>query len=85
MINKGATEKSFRDMIKRVSSSIDGLFDDLKENPIYENLIPIVDIETWPEDQDSLFDYGYICMEEITSSLELLLITKCKIENIPSK
>ena len=38
-----------------------------------------------PEGENSLFDYGDNCIEEITSSLELLLINKCKIENILSQ
>ena len=72
-------------MNKRISFSFDGQLDDLKDNPIYENLIPILVIKTWPEDEDSLFDYGDTCIEEITSSLKLLLINKCKIENTPSQ
>ena len=43
--SKEAIEKSFGDMIKRIFSPVDGQFDDLKENPIYENLIRILDIE----------------------------------------
>lgn len=80
--SKGAIETSFRDMIKKVSSSVDGQFADLKEHPIYDNLIPVLDIETWPEDEDSLFDYGDTCIEEIKGSIESLLMNKCNIENI---
>ena len=83
--SKEAIQKSFGDTFKRISSPVDEQFDDLKENPIYENLIPILDIETCPEGENSLFDFGDICIEEITSSLELLLINKRKNENIPSQ
>ena len=72
-------------MIKRILSSLDGQFDVLRQNPVYENLIPILDVETWPEDEDSLFDYGDTCIEEFKSSLGLLLINKCKIQNISSQ
>ena len=59
------------------------LFDDLKKNPIYDNLIPILDIETWPEDEESLMTYGESCIEELVESLKPILT--CNVENIPSQ
>ena len=59
---------------------------DLRRNPIYEDLIPILDIETWPDDAGILFMYGESCIDEIVEALEPLLISnQCNVKNIPNQ
>ena len=60
--------------------------EDLRRSPIYENLIPILDIETWPDDADILFTYRESCIDEIVEVLEPLLISnQCNVKNIPNQ
>ena len=84
--SKAALEKSFVDMVRKICSAVESRFEDLRRNPIYENLIPILDIETWPDDADILFTYGESCINEIVEALELLLISsQCNVKNIPNQ
>ena len=83
---KAALEKSFVDMVRKICSAVESRFEDPRRNPIYENLIPILDIETWPDDADILFTYGESCINEIVEALESHLISnQCNIKNIPNQ
>ena len=83
---KAAWEKLFLDMVRKICSAIESRFEDLRRNPIYKNLIPILDIETWPNDADILFTYGESCIDEIVEALEPLLISnQCNVKNIPNQ
>ena len=83
--SKAALEKSFVDMIRKICSAVESRFEDLRSNPIYENLIPILDIETWPDDA-ILFTYGENCIDEIVEALEPLLVSnQCNVKNIPNQ
>ena len=54
---------------------------DLRRNPIYEKLIPILDIETWPDDAD-----GESCINKIVEALDPLLISnQCNVKNISNQ
>ena len=44
--SKAALEKLFVDMVRKICSVIKNRFEDLRRNPIYNNLVPILDIET---------------------------------------
>ena len=68
-------EKLFVDMVREICSAVESRFEDIRRNLIYKNLIPIVDIETWPDDADILFTYGESCINEIVEALESLLIS----------
>ena len=84
--SKAALEKSFVEMVRKICSAVESRFEDLRRNPIYENLIPILDIETWPDDADILFTYGERCIDEIVEALEPLLISnQCNVKNIPNQ
>ena len=84
--SKAALEKSFVDMVRKLCSTVESRFEDLRRNPIYKNLIQILDIETWPGDADILFRYVESCIDEIVEALEPLLISKqCNIKNIPNQ
>ena len=83
--SKAALEKLFVDMVRKICSVVKSRFEDLRRNPIYDNLIPILDIETWPDDADILFMYWESCIDEIVEARELLLISNlCNIKNIPN-
>ena len=83
---KAALEKSFVDMVRKICSAVESRFEDPRRNPIYENLIPILDVETWPDDADILFTYGESCINEIVEALESHLISnQCNIKNIPNQ
>ena len=83
--SKAALEKPFVDMVRKICSAVEIRFEDLRKNPIYENLIPILDIETWP-DGAILFTYGESCIDEIVEALEPLLISnQCHVKNIPNQ
>ena len=83
---KAALEKSFVDMVRKICSAVESRFEDPRRNPIYKNLISILDIETWPDDAGILFMYGESCTDEIVEALELLLISsQCNIKNIPNQ
>ena len=78
--SKAAMEKSLVDMVRKICSVVESRFDDLRRNHIYENLIPILDIETWP-DADILFTYGESRIDKIVDALEPLLISnQCKVK-----
>ena len=65
---------------------VDSRFEDLRKNPIYENLRPILDIETWPDYADILFTYGESCIDEMVEALQLFLISnQCNVKNIPNQ
>ena len=84
--SKAALEKSFVDMVRKICSAVESRFEDLRRNPIYENLIPVLDIEAWPDDADILFTYGKNCTDEIVEALEPLLISnQCNVKNIPNQ
>ena len=81
--SKAALEKSFVDMVRKICSAVESRFEDLRRNPIYENLIPILDNKTWPDDADILFTYGESCIDEIVEALEPLLISnQCNVKKI---
>ena len=44
--SKAALEKLFVDMVRKICSVVKNRFEDLRRNPVYNNLIPILDIET---------------------------------------
>ena len=73
--SKAALEKSFVDMVRKICSEVESRFEDLRRNHIYENLIPILVTETWPDDAAILFTYGESCINEIVEALESLLIS----------
>ena len=80
---KAALEKLFVDVVRKICSAVESRFEDLRRNPIYENLIPILDIETWPDDVDILFMYGENCIDEIVEALESLLISnQCNVKSM---
>ena len=84
--SKAALEKPFVDMVGKICSSVESRCEDLRRIPIYENLIPILDIETWPDYADILFTYGESCINEIVEALEPLLISnQCNVKNIPNQ
>ena len=84
--SKAALEKSFVDMVRKICSVVESRFEDLRRNPVYENLIPILGIETWPDDTDISFTYGESCIDEIVEVLELLFISnQCNVKNIPNQ
>ena len=84
--SKAALEKSFVDMVRKICSVVESRFEDLRRNPIYKNLIPILDTETWPDDADILFTHGESCIDEIVEALQLLLISnQCNVKNIPNQ
>ena len=84
--SKAALEKSFVDVVRKICSAVESRFEDLRRNPIYKNLIPILDTETWPDDADILFTYGESCIDEIVEALEPLLISnQCNVKNIPNQ
>ena len=84
--SKAALEKSFVDMVRKICSVVESTIEDLRRNPIYKNLIPILDIETWPDDADILFTYGESCIDEIVEALEPLLVSnQCNVKNIPNQ
>ena len=73
-------------MVRKISSAVESRFEGLRRNPIYENLIPILDIEIWPDDADILFTNGENCIDEIVEALEPLLISnQCNVKNIPNQ
>ena len=80
--SKAALEKSFVEMVIKICSAVESRSEDLRRNPINKNLIPILDIETWPDDADILFVYGESCIDEIVEALEPLLISnQCNVKN----
>ena len=84
--SKAALEKSIVDMVRKICSAVESRFEDLRRNPVYENLIPVLDIGTWPDDADILFTYGESCIDEIVEALEPLLISnQCNTKNIPNQ
>ena len=84
--SKAALEKLFVDMVRKICTAVESRFEDLRRNPIYENLIPVLDIEAWPDDADILFTNGKNCIDEIVEALELLLISnQCNVKNIPNQ
>ena len=84
--SKAALEKSFVDMVRKICSEVESRFEDLRRNHIYENLIPILVTETWPDDAAILFTYGESCINEIVEALESHLISnQCNIKNIPNQ
>ena len=84
--SKAALEKSIVDMVRKICSAVESRFEDLRRNPIYKNLIPVLDIGTWPDDADILFTYGESSIDEIVEALEPLLISnQCNIKNIPNQ
>ena len=84
--SKAALEKLFVGIVRKICSEVESRFEDLRGNPIYENLIPILDIETWPDDAHILFMYGESCIDEIVEALEPLLISnQCNVKNIPNQ
>ena len=84
--SKAALEKLFVDMVRKICSAVESRFEDPRRNPINENLIPILDIETWPDDADILFTYRESCIDEIVEVLEPLLISnQCNVKNIPNQ
>ena len=84
--SKAALEKLFVDVVRKICSVVKSRFEDLRRNPICDNLIPILDIETWPDDADILFMYWESCIDEIVEARELLLISNlCNIKNIPNQ
>ena len=84
--SKAALEKLFVDVVRKICSVVKSRFEDLRRNPICDNLIPILDIETWPDDADILFTYGESCINEIVEALESHLISnQCNIKNIPNQ
>ena len=84
--SKAALEKSFVDMVRKICSEVESRFEDLRRNPIYKNLIPILDIETQPVDANILFTYGDSCIDETVEALEPLLISnQCNVKNIPNQ
>ena len=73
-------------MVREICSAVESRFEDMRRNLIYKNLIPIVDIETWPDDADILFTYGESCIDETAEALELFLISsQCNVKNIPNQ
>ena len=73
-------------MVRKLGSAVESRFEGLRRNPIYENLIPILDIETWSGDADILFRYVESCIDEIVEAFEPLLISKqCNIKSIPNQ
>ena len=73
-------------IVRKICSVVESGLEDLRRSPIYENLIPILDIETWPDDADILFTYGESCIDEIVEPLEPLLISyQCNVKHIPNQ
>ena len=79
-------EASFSEIVERICQSVDARFGDLKNNALYECLIPILDVNSWPKDENSIETYGDDLINELVELWkELLESNNCDVRNIPTQ
>ena len=78
-------ESSFADIVAKVSSSVEKRFSDIKSNPLYNSLVTLLDVNSWPTDHN-LADFGDNLIFDLMEFWKTLLETNgCVTENIPTQ
>ena len=76
---------TYKDMISKVSESVEGRFEEFRESPVFSNLPIILDVAMWPRN-DTLKQYGdnaVLKLKEFYS--DLLLKNGCNVHKILSE
>ena len=85
-LHRNSVSESYKEIITRIASAMEGRFDDIISSPVFKPIIPILDVSKWPNDDQNLFSY---CDEEIIELREhfklLLMQNDCVIEDIPGE
>ena len=84
--SKSALEGSLDEIITRICHSVEERFGDLNVSPIYNYLVPILDVNMWSSDDRSLITYGNEAINDLTALWkELLKNNGCATTNIPAQ
>ena len=78
--------RSYEEIITRLALPMQERFQDFEKSPVFTSLVPILDFNLWPKEQESLGSY---CDEEIlklSNHFEALLqLNQCVVISIPNE
>ena len=84
--SKTALEKSYGGVIEKLCHAVEYRFNNLYSNPIYDNMIIILNVNNWPTDDTELMSYGDESIGALTKHFDNLLKQNgCQTVNIISQ
>ena len=85
-IHRGSVSASFHEIITKLAITMEDRFSSLSSSPVFENLVPVLDVSSWPTEEGDLFNY---CDEEVKALADYLqpLLSKngCDWAQIPAE
>lgn len=61
-IHRGSVSASFHEIITKLAITMEDRFSSLSSSPVFENLVPVLDVSSWPTEEGDLLNY---CDEEM--------------------
>ena len=84
--SKRSIETSFTEIVTNICHAVEDRFGELKSNPVYNHLVTILDVSSWPEDEHTLMSYGDDAVHELSAFWKVLLENNnCNVGNIPAQ
>ena len=84
--SKRSIETSFTEIVTNICHAVEDRFGELKSNPVYNHLVTILDVSSWPEDEHTLMSYGDDAVHELSVFWKVLLeCNNCNVGNIPAQ
>ena len=85
-VHRKTVRDIYCDIIPRVASAMENRFESLSNSPVFNYLIQILDVSTWPTEDEKLLTYGDKEISELCIHFNNLLSqNQCSIENIPNE
>ena len=80
---KSSVKDFFKETLADITNTMNDRFSDVLESNIFKCLVQILDVHTWPKDEEQLASFGTTEISDLVENLKVLLgNASCKIENI---
>ncbi|XP_066915547.1 zinc finger protein 862-like [Clytia hemisphaerica] len=84
-VHQKSISESFEEIITKLAITMENRFSNMMASPVFENLVTILDVSLWPEEDKGLLDYGDESVNALVDHFRSLIEKKCNVSQISSE